>query len=504
MGYNLVVENLEAGYGLGGFSLFGRHTVIKGLSFEIQAGEVIGLIARNASGKSTLLRAIVDSEFRFGGKVLSNGEPLKAGQIAYMPQSPAGTLSPWLNVETEIALPLRVLGIKKREVWQQSINKLVADFGIVLPMSNRVEQLSGGQRVKVALLRSLMVQDIRLMVLDEPFEGLDVASRNAMITAIRKVSANGIPIIITSHRQEDLDILADRQIKLVGTPVSKVDSINIKSVTPEEEITNSTGELELHPRQIENEKTSSQYSYLSLFGILGGFLIWLILAELLNKYALLPNPLGVVKAMLQLLTNSELVPHFSATIFRALGWWLVANLLAIPIGILLGYHIALYQTVSPWLSVGRSLPSFVLVGPAIGLLPGYPEMQRGLLICLALFLVALQAISVASALAPRKRVAIAKVLGASNWFCLRHIMPYEAITGIFSSLEVTLPLAMIITLVVETFLIPKLGLGLYIFNHLTDPDLSLLVAHIFWPAVIAAIGMRVIRRVSSGYRYEVL
>ena len=97
---------------------------------------------------------------------------------------------------------------------------------------------------------------------------------------------------------------------------------------------------------------------------------------------------------------------------------------------------------------------------------------------------------------------IAKIFGASHWFRLTRIMPFEAISGIFTALEVTLPLSVVVCLVLETFLIPKTGLGLYVFNHLNDSDLSLLFAHILWPGAIVAASLAVIRRLSRRFRYD--
>src|SRR5205085_5914381 len=111
----------------------------------------------------------------------------------------------------------------------------------------------------------------------------------------------------------------------------------------------------------------------------------------------------------------------SATAFRAVGWWLGANAVAIAAGILIGYSSRVFGLVSVWLSLARCLPIFALVGVARGLFPGFEALQIGFLIWLTLFVVALQAVSVAAALAPRRRIETARIFGASSWFVLTRI-----------------------------------------------------------------------------------
>jgi ABC-type nitrate/sulfonate/bicarbonate transport system permease component len=258
-----------------------------------------------------------------------------------------------------------------------------------------------------------------------------------------------------------------------------------------------------HPE--EDSFTSHKVASISIhtiFGIVAGVGTWWLLSLLVGNPGLLPSPFGVGSAMIKMLTDAVLLTHTAATLARALLGWVLANIIAIPIGILVGYHRNLFRMISPWLSLSRCIPVFVLVGVAVGLFPGYSDVQREFLIWLTLFLTSLQAVSLASALAPRRRMELARIFGASRWYILRRILPFESISGIFTALEITLPLSIVVTFVVETFLIPQVGLGLYVFNHMTDVDLSLLFAHILWPAIVAALGLWCIRMLSQGYRYE--
>lgn len=502
----LRVRDLRAGYrDLSGVNPFQYDIVIDGVDLDISPGEIIGIQGPNASGKSTLLSAIVDPQRRLSGAVQCGNVSLETGMTAYVPQSPAETLSPWLEVEEEISLPMRVRNFPETK-RRRRVEELMSRCGIDLPLDRQVNALSGGQRVKVALLRSFAVPDMRLFVLDEPFEGLDVDTREVLVRAIRRVAQKGIPVLLTSHREEDLHSVGARIVALRGSPVRHLVPVSepnqgAKTGLEQKRTTTSSraqSEDTLSKTDEQSQASSSGgFGALRISGIAAGFVLWGILAEAVGNPGLLPGPWSVAQEASDLMTDLDRAIPFLVTMGRAVSGWIIANAIAIPTGIVLGYDERIYGTVSPWLSLGRTLPVFVLVAPAIGLFPGLPEVQRIFLVWLTLFLISLQAVSAASAFAPRIRVRLARIFGASHWFRLSRVMPYESMGGIFSSLEVTLPLSIIVTLVVEIFLIPQIGLGIYLYNNLTDADLSLLFAYILLPGIAAALGMWALRRWGS-------
>ena len=210
------VLSISAGYSLGPKALgLRRRVVVDSVSLKICPGEIIGLVGPNGSGKSTLLRAIVDTGSRFEGEVSKRGEVLGPHELGYMPQGAAETLSPWLDVATEIALVWRLDGCS-RSVWATEIGQLVRSVGLELPLTAKVRELSGGQRAKVALLRALASPKLSLVVLDEPFEGLDSESRGQIFEAIRRMAREGVSFLLTSHRAEDFRDLGARRFLLEG------------------------------------------------------------------------------------------------------------------------------------------------------------------------------------------------------------------------------------------------------------------------------------------------
>jgi len=524
----LHVSGLRAGYrDPGSVNPFEHRVVIDGIDLKVGSGEIVGIQGPNASGKSTLLSAIVDPDQRLSGSVRCGNLALRTGETAYVPQSAAETLSPWLSVAEEIALPLRIEGTPLEERRQQVV-ELMSQNGIELPLDRKVKALSGGQRVKVALLRSFAVKSIKLFVLDEPFEGLDAGSRLVLLKAIRQVAQRGVPVLLTSHREDDLRALGARMMRLSGSPVNRIvptttsgkhvdltsgaykkqsqdrllseeraPSLSDTSHGPTSTSEESAGDA-LSRSSVEPEPGATRgLSIIPAMGVLAGLGIWRLAAMIVGDPGLLPGPLSVFEEAVGLLFNTDRLWHFGATMIRAGAGWFLANLMAVPVGILLGYDRRIYSAASPWLSLGRTLPVFVLLGPAIGLFPGYSELQRGFLIWLTLYLISIQSVSAASAFAPRARLRIARIFGAGHRFRLKDVLFHESMGGIFSALEITLPLAVIVSLVVEIFLIPQTGLGVYIFNNLTAGDLSTLFAHILLPGIVAAVGMWGLRLLGS-------
>jgi len=519
----LSVERLKAGYpDTSGINPFGYSVVINGVELQVEAGEIVGIQGANASGKSTLLSAIVDPKRRLSGSVKSGDSELQTGETAYMPQAAAETLSPWLTVGEEVALPLRIDGVSEKE-QRKRVQELMSRYRIELPLDRRVHALSGGQRVKVALLRSFAVQRMRLFVLDEPFEGLDSESRHVVLASIQRVANRGVPVLLTSHREEDLRALNARMLRLRGSPVDRIVPVSSRPMTIEAgtdrgqsaagtqrrgsgsfalgsenlKKDDANDALSQMSAEVRPDSESDGFGALRIGGIALGFGVWKLAAAAVGDPGLLPGPLSVGEEAIRLLFDTERFPHFGATMSRALSGWLLANLTAIPIGILLGYDKRIYSAASPWLSLGRTLPVFVLLGPAIGLFPGYSELQRGFLIWLTLYLISIQSVSAAAAFASRIRLRIARIFGADHWFRLKNVLFHESLGGIFSALEITLPLAVIVSLVVEIFLIPQVGLGVYIYNNLTSGDISTLFAHILLPGVAAAVGMWGLRKIGS-------
>ena len=502
----VIARSLCAGYTTVPWSgTAARRIIVDRFHHAFEGGTITAILGPNASGKSTLLRAIVDRKSRYSGSVLSWQRPIAQASIAYVPQHAALTLRPWARTWEEITTRAHIAGMSRKR-RQKLATRLMAEYGVELPLQRRVDQLSGGQKVKVAILRALadgFSSDSggRLMVLDEPLEGVDAESRSGILQIIAAAARSGMAVVITSHRAEDLSTIATTTVRADGIPITRLVPANdSRSAGPPShadafDVAPSSGQASRLQRAL-------PVLMLGALGFVAGLGVWQLAATIVANAALLPSPLHVGASILKIALDPESQAAFRATMGRAAIGWALAVLSAIPVGVLLGFDARVYRLAAPWLSLLRAVPLFVLAGVATGILPRQPEAQRIFLIWLTLFVIGLHATSVSAALAPRRRMDLARVFGASHWYRYR-ILCREAIGGAFTCLEVTLPLSIVVSFVVELFLIPNTGLGIYAFNHMDDADKSTLFAYILIPGVVAAVGLSIIRAVSKRFRYEI-
>ncbi|HEX3441256.1 MAG TPA: ATP-binding cassette domain-containing protein [Pseudolabrys sp.] len=200
----LRIENLNVS--------IGPIPIIRGASLFMTEGQMCGLIGRNGAGKTTLLRAVMGALPAAAGKVTLGHVDLltlpahrRAGfGIGYMPED--RRLVPEFTVEENIRLPTwttKADGVETRLEWIFSIMPEVARF-----RSRRALELSGGQQKMVALARALMA-GTRVLLLDEPFEGLAPALARRLGEVLANLKSEGISVLIAeSNEVHVLDLLA--------------------------------------------------------------------------------------------------------------------------------------------------------------------------------------------------------------------------------------------------------------------------------------------------------
>ena len=493
-GRDVIVQNLTAGYVSGGL---GKDRIVaRELDIVLPSGRVVALMGPNGSGKSTILRAVVDSRFRLSGTVRSGNIPLTSADIAFMPQNSGSTLFPWRTGADNVTLWNEIHGFPGRE----SAGTLAARYGLTAPLDRRVTELSGGERVQIALLRALCVPNRKLVVLDEPTEGLDARNRTLVLKLLRRLAEEGLPVILTTHRLEDIEAIGAKVYSLVGRPVQSLKEV--PSLTKHEKKDAGEGEATLPISDLDFEPTPARRMLAGVYGVVIGLIVWAAVSAVVGRPALIPGPVTVAAEMWSLTSDGNLLRDVAVSVARALGAWMLGLAVAIPLGTYLGYHRNIYNFVSPWLSLARGFPVFTLTGLAIGLFVGAAEIQRLFLIVLTVLLIAIQIVSSAAFAAPRRRVELARVFGAGEFFCLVRVMFFESIGGILAALETTLPLAIVLTLVIESFLIPEVGLGRLVLNSLQGASVAVTMAAVFWPALLAAMGVAVIRRLARKWQFE--
>ena len=200
----------------------GRVPVIRDATFDLRAGEMCGLIGRNGAGKTTVLRALMGAMPATGKADLGPVDLLALPSyrrvdhgIGYMPED--RRLVPEFTVEQNIRLPAWTTtsdGIEQRLDWIFSIMPEVAAF-----RARRSLELSGGQQKLVALARALMAGR-RILLLDEPFEGLAPALARRLGEVISNLKSEGISILIAESNEVHVSDLLARTFRIERGTVS--------------------------------------------------------------------------------------------------------------------------------------------------------------------------------------------------------------------------------------------------------------------------------------------
>ena len=177
----------------------GGREVLHGLSFEIGAGMITGLLGPSGGGKSTLLRAIVGVQAGVEGRLDILGHPAGAAElrrhIGYVTQSPSVYAD--LTVERNLRYFAAIVG-----VGAERIREVIEAVDLAGAAGQRVETLSGGQRARVSLAAALLGEP-QLLVLDEPTVGLDPVLRRDLWSLFHRLAEAGSTLVVSSHVMDE-------------------------------------------------------------------------------------------------------------------------------------------------------------------------------------------------------------------------------------------------------------------------------------------------------------
>jgi ABC-2 type transport system ATP-binding protein len=198
----------------------GRRVVLDGVSLDVEAGVVTGLLGPSGSGKTTLMRALVGVQRVAGGSVVVLGEPAGSPslrpRVAYVTQAPS--VYGDLTVRENLRYFARILHAPAERV------SAVIDQVFLDDVADRVVgRLSGGQRARVSLATALLGEP-ELLVLDEPTVGLDPVLRRELWDAFHRLADAGAALLVSSHvmdeaeRCDELVLLRDGAVLATGTP----------------------------------------------------------------------------------------------------------------------------------------------------------------------------------------------------------------------------------------------------------------------------------------------
>ncbi|MHC6175764.1 ABC transporter ATP-binding protein [Glutamicibacter endophyticus] len=188
---------------------FGGHKVLQGVDLSVARGEIVGFIGGNGAGKTTTMRLILGLLSATEGRIEWDGEAITdqvRSSIGYMPEERG--LYPEMTVEDQI-VHFALLEGKSHQQARATAAELISSLGLSTRERTKVQDLSLGNQQRVQLAVSL-VGDPTLLVLDEPFSGLDPLAVETMAGLIADQARRGVGVLFSSHQLELVERICDR------------------------------------------------------------------------------------------------------------------------------------------------------------------------------------------------------------------------------------------------------------------------------------------------------
>jgi manganese/iron transport system ATP-binding protein len=220
-----VSEDAGAGLAVRGATVTYRngHTALRDASFEIPTGTITALVGVNGSGKSTLFKAIMGFVRLAKGEILVLGRPaaaaLRKNVVAYVPQAEEVDWDFPVLVEDVVMMGryghMGMMRIPKA-ADREAVTSALARVGMSDFRKRQIGELSGGQKKRVFLARAL-AQDGRVILLDEPFTGVDVRTEDAIVELLRALRDEGRVMLVSTHNLGSVPEFCDRAVLLRNT-----------------------------------------------------------------------------------------------------------------------------------------------------------------------------------------------------------------------------------------------------------------------------------------------
>ncbi len=196
----LKVRNLKKSYG--------SHQVLKGVSFDIEKNNIVGLLGPNGCGKTSMIKSIVGLINDYEGEILINGQ--KPGMetktiVAYLPER--NYLAPWMTPKNAIDY----MADFYKNFDKEKAVKMAETFQ--LPLKQKIKTMSKGQQEKLQLLL-VMSRKADIYILDEPLGGVDLVSREFILETIMRNHAENSTILLSTHLIYDIEKVLDRVLMI--------------------------------------------------------------------------------------------------------------------------------------------------------------------------------------------------------------------------------------------------------------------------------------------------
>jgi peptide/nickel transport system ATP-binding protein len=199
----------------------GRFAAVRGVSFDVAAGEVFGLTGPSGCGKTSVLRVLAGLNLAWSGSVSLLGEALRPGrviagrlrrEVQMVFQDPYSSLHPRHRIARTLREPLAIAG---EPATDERLGAILAEVGLAPDIAGRYpHQLSGGQRQRVAIARALLLRP-RLLLLDEPTSALDLSVQAGVLNLLADLrSRHGMTMILVSHDEGVVAHMCDRVARM--------------------------------------------------------------------------------------------------------------------------------------------------------------------------------------------------------------------------------------------------------------------------------------------------
>ena len=212
--------------------VFGAVTALDGCSFTARPGRLTGFLGPNGAGKTTAMRAVFGLVELDGGSVLWNGRPIAAAERArfgYMPEERG--LYPRMRVREQLVYLGRLCGQTEAAVGAD-VDAWLEQLGLADRGADRVDALSHGNQQRVQLIAALLNAP-ELLVLDEPFSGLDPLAIGAMTELLARLAAAGATVLFSSHQLDLVESLCEDVVVIDhGRVVLAGDLVELQAAVP--------------------------------------------------------------------------------------------------------------------------------------------------------------------------------------------------------------------------------------------------------------------------------
>jgi len=202
-----------------------KRTVVKGVSFDVKQGEIVGLLGPNGAGKTTSFYMIVGLIQPFSGKIFMDKENITKLPVYRRAQKGIGYLAQEasvfrkLSIEDNLKAVLEMTNYTK-EYQKEKLETLIEEFGLEHIRKSKGVQLSGGERRRTEIARALAI-DPKFILLDEPFAGVDPIAVEDIQQIVMQLKEKNIGVLITDHNVHETLSITDRSYLLFEGSIMK-------------------------------------------------------------------------------------------------------------------------------------------------------------------------------------------------------------------------------------------------------------------------------------------